>query len=99
MALRYASRKDQNQKTIVDGLRKVGIRVHVLNDRDIPDLLVGYRGRLYLFEIKDGEQIPSRRKLRPGQQKFMDEWAGYPIHKVESLAAAYAALGIEIRET
>jgi len=81
----------------VDGLRKVGVKVHVLNQADVPDLLIGYRGgHLLLFEIKDGNKSPSRRKLRAGQQKFADEWQGYPIYKIESLADAYRTLGIKV---
>jgi len=94
--MRRAARKDENQKSIVDALRKVGVKVEILNQEDIPDLLVGYRFNFWLFEVKDGDKPPSRRKLRPGQQKFAERWAGYPIVKVECLADAFRALGIEV---
>ena len=41
-----------------------------------PDIAVGWLGYTFLFEIKDGEKPPSRRKLTPKQQKFFDGWAG-----------------------
>lgn len=97
--MRYAARKDANATEIVNGLRAVGVKVRILNEKDIPDLLVGYRFNFVLMEIKDGSRKPSERKLRPGQQKFSDEWQGYPIYKIESLADAYRTLGITIRET
>lgn len=96
--MRYAvHRKDANQQLIVNGLEKAGVKVEILGGKGIPDLLVGYRFNFWLFELKDGTQIPSRRRLRPGQQKFADKWAGYPIVKVETLADAFRALGIQIQ--
>jgi len=94
--MRYAvHRKDANQDRIVEGLEKVGVKVCILSGKGIPDLLVGYRCRLWLFELKDGNRKPSERRLRDAQQKFADEWDGYPIVKVETLADAFNALGIE----
>lgn len=92
--MRQRARKDDNQNEIVDGLRAVGVKVHILNQKDIPDLLVGYRFNLYLMEVKDGKRKPSERRLRPGQQAFADGWVGYPICKVESLEEAFQTLGI-----
>ena len=43
--MRRAARKDDNQKTIVDGLRAAGYSVSVLNDEALPDLLIGGTGR------------------------------------------------------
>ena len=95
--MRYGARKDDNQKEIVDGLRAVGVKVHILNQAHIPDLLVGHRFNFYLMEIKNEKRKPSERKLRPGQQAFADEWAGYPICKVESLQDAFVTLGIRAK--
>ncbi len=95
--MRYAARKDKNHAEIVKGLRAVGVKVHVLNQDYVPDLLCGYKFKLYLVEIKDGNRPPSQRKLRPGQQAFADEWHGYPICKVESLQQAYETLGIKAK--
>jgi len=89
-------RKDANEKAIVQALEKIGAKVCKLSGKGIPDLLVGWRYHFYLFELKDGSQRPSRRRLRDSQKKFADEWAGYPIVKVETLSDAFTALGIEI---
>src|SRR5687768_14880854 len=96
--MRYAvHRKDGNQQVIVEALQKIGVKVCVLGGKGIPDLLVGYRQKLSLFELKDGSRKPSQRRLREGQQRFADEWQDYPVFKVETLKDAFDALGIEIQ--
>ena len=94
--MKYAvHRKDANQDRIVQGLEAVGVKVEILGGKGIPDLLIGYRLRFLLFELKDGDKWPSQRKLRPGQQRFAVKWAGYPVYKIESLEDAYKTLGIK----
>jgi len=46
---RRAAKIDANQNSIVDELRSMGISVEVGYD----DILVGWRGRTYWFEVKD----------------------------------------------
>lgn len=74
-----AAKVDDNQAEIVRALRQAGATVkalHAVGD-DFPDLAVGYRGKTYLLEIKDGNKPPSRRKLSPGQQEFQASWRGH----------------------
>lgn len=73
-----ARKVDANQSEIVLALRQMGCSVSVTSSlgHDFPDLVVGFRGKNYLLEIKDGNKPPSHRKLRPGQQKFFHEWKG-----------------------
>lgn len=74
-----AAKVDDNQTEIVKALRQVGATVkalHAVGD-DFPDLAVGYHGRTYLIEIKDGNKPPSRRKLSPGQKEFHESWRGH----------------------
>lgn len=92
MSLRRASRKDANQSRIVKVLRDVGVKVYILNEP--VDLLTGFQGVLRAIEIKDGARIPSQRKLKPSQEKFMAEFQGCPIFKVENALEALAAHGI-----
>ncbi len=94
--MRHKARKDANAGIIVKALREIGASVAILDDRDLPDLLCGYRGKTILIELKDGSRKPSERRLRPGQQRFFDEWKGGPLVKAETLADAFAALGIEV---
>ena len=59
---RYASRRDEAEKAIVAALRKAGALVMRLNSPC--DLLVGYRRRFYLGEVKN-----PRVKLRADQRE------------------------------
>ncbi len=93
--LRRASRKDANQSLIVKALRRVGVKVYVLNEP--MDLLTGFGGVLRVVEIKDGARVPSQRRLKPSQEKFMSEFADCPVFKVETIGEALAAHGIEIQ--
>jgi hypothetical protein len=56
-----------------------------------PDLLVGFRGKNFAFEVKNGENIPSKRKLTPDQEKWHAAWKGHVV-VVESVEQALAAL-------
>lgn len=93
--MRTAARKDANHQEIVEALRQVGAKVKDL--AGLPgalDLLVGFRGQLYWFEIKDGRKMPSQRKLTKEEQAVFDEFDGCPVYKVESVDQAYRILGI-----
>jgi hypothetical protein len=75
--MRYANRIDANQNKIVDALRKAGAVVRIISQGDgIPDLLVGYKGYTILMEVKDGDKVPSARKLTEAEQKFFNDWQG-----------------------
>jgi hypothetical protein len=50
--MRKAGKKDLNQAAIVSELRSIGCSVQILNEKGVPDLLVGFRGLNYLFEVK-----------------------------------------------
>ena len=92
-----AAKVDANQKDIVAALRKCGARVYVASSfgKGFPDLIVGYQGRFVLLEIKDGAKPPSAQKLTKDQEKFHAEWTGLPLYVVNSIAAAYRAVGIK----
>ncbi len=82
-----AERKDSNHADVVSELRAYGATVEVLpggNGR--PDLLVGYKHRNFLMEVKDATGV-----LNPLQRKFHEAWGGM-IHVVRSGAAATAVL-------
>lgn len=71
-------RIDANQNEIADGLRAVGATVRSTADvgNGFPDLAVGWKGKTYLLECKDGSKSPSRRTLTPDEQKFHSTWRG-----------------------
>jgi len=94
--MRRAARTDENQEQIVKALRAVGASVQSLAavGHGVPDLLVGYEGKNILIEIKDGNKTPSKRKLTDDQVKWHESWNGGAVAVVDSVDAAWAALGI-----
>jgi hypothetical protein len=91
--LRTASRVDANQPAIVERLRAIGAYVlHVHQLKNCFDLLVGYRGRTFIMEVKDPSQPPSARKLTAGEAKFREEWRGSEYHIVHTFDEALAIL-------
>ena len=63
----------------MDALRGIGARV-VQIDRPV-DLLVGYRGRTFLLEVKS-----AKGRMTPLQVEFFEAWAGgtaVVVHSVE----------------
>jgi hypothetical protein len=74
--LRRAARIDANQPQIVADLRGVGCVVWSTAGvgNGFPDIVVGYQGRNYLFEIKDPAKPPSARALTPKEREFFLLW-------------------------
>ena len=77
--VRRANRRDANHSKIVKELRQIpGISVADTGDlgNGFPDIVVGYKGKNLMIEIKDGEKPPSGRKLTPDEKEFHDTWRG-----------------------
>ena len=98
-------KSDSNAKEIVAALRAVGASVHHLDPRGttigrgLPDLLVGFKGRTCLMEVK--RPVGPRggtagRKLRPSQEAFLRAWRGGPVFEVRSVGEALTAVGLEV---
>lgn len=87
--MRRAAKVDDNQRDVVDALRRVGCSVQSLASAGcgVPDLLVGFRGRNLLLEIKDGSKSPSRRTLTTDQEQWHGSWRGQ-VRVVESVEQA-----------
>ena len=88
-----AAKTDANQAAIVAALRAAGATVESLHrvGGGVPDILVGYRGRSYPVEIKDGSKPPSARTLTPDQVRWHAAWKG-DVYVVESVAEALDVL-------
>ena len=83
--LRTAARVDANQPAIVSALRAIGATIlHTHQLKNCFDLLVGYRGRTFLMEIKASE----KEKLTPGEAEFQRTWRGSEYHVVYSVEQA-----------
>lgn len=102
--MRRAARADANQPEIVEALRKVGAKVaHLHVAPGLLDLLVGFRGRLYWVEVKDGRKKPSDRELTPAEKTVFKEWREFvevgAIAKVESVDDAMRVIGLDTRNS
>ena len=88
------NRVDANQRAIVVALRKIGCSVAILSPvgDGVPDLLVGFRGKTFLLEVKDYTQPPSKRRLTPDEQLFFDTWNGGELRIVDSPISAVNAV-------
>lgn len=87
--MKYAARKDGNQDEIVNALEDVGATVTSVHQigNGLPDILVGFRGINYLFEIKDGNKPPSKRRLTDDEKNWHKLWQGH-CHVVKSVNEA-----------
>lgn len=72
------ARVDANQPDIVEALRAAGARVqhiHIIG-HGCPDILVAFRGRWYVAEIKD-----SRGQLTPDEVRWHEDFSVQgPVH-------------------
>jgi Holliday junction resolvase len=78
-------RTDANHKEILDYCRKKGasaFSTHAIG-KGFPDIVMGYEGRNYLLEVKDGRKAPSQRKLTEAEVSFHQKWKGI-VHIVNS---------------
>lgn len=91
--MRRAARTDSNQQEIVRALRSAGCSVQPIHQlgRGVPDLLVGFEGRNYLLELKNGSKVPSKRRLTEDEQKWHEQWQGQ-VTIVNSVEEAIALL-------
>ena len=88
--VRRAGRTDANQTAVVAALRLLGCSVAITSGAGggLPDIIVGFRGVNLLIELKDGDKVPSAKKLTPAEQHFVDNWKGHPVKIIETPAEA-----------
>lgn len=86
--MRRDAKVDHNQTEIVSALRQIGASVYPLHfaGNGCPDLLVGFRDRNYLLEIKT-----PKGKLNAEQRTFHQSWRGQ-ICVVKSASEAVSAI-------
>jgi hypothetical protein len=84
--VRYAKRVDANQEQIVSVLRAAGAYVWIIG---LPvDLLVGYKNRTILVEIKS----TTKSKFTPLQKEFFLNWCGDGLVRVNDPEGALRML-------
>jgi hypothetical protein len=72
-------RTDRNHREISTACKQIP-GVSYFNTHEIgkgfPDIVIGYKGKNYLVEIKDGTKAPSQRKLTKAEAVFHESWTG-----------------------
>ena len=82
----YKKRVDENHKLIFHTFIALGASVCNLSTvgRGCPDALIGYKGKTVLVEIKSSNKAT----FTEPQIKFMKEWRGGPVSRIDSVDAA-----------
>ena len=88
--MRRAAKRDGNEAEIIQVLQQVGADVYKLNDKALPDLLVGFRGTNYLLEVK----MP-KGKLTQAQKAWWDKPYNGQRAIVHSVDEALDAIGLD----
>ena len=88
----YRHKVDVNQAEIVKTLREAGADVYILSmlGKGLPDLMVAYGGVTLLIEVKRD----AKAKFTAEQLKFIANWTGGPLSRVDSPEAALRAIGL-----
>ena len=96
--MRRAAKTDANQRQIVTALREIGASVQSLAGvaNGCPDIAVGFRGRTFLLELKDGGKCASARRLTPAQTQWHLSWRG-GVSVVTDVDSALRAIGVTVR--
>jgi hypothetical protein len=93
--MKYAARVDKNQLGTIREFERAMPDASVFDasacGEGFPDLVVGWRGRNYLFEVKNPDVRPSDRKLTEPQVAFHGSWQGQ-VHIVHSAAEMLAVM-------
>lgn len=87
--MRRDAKTDVNQAQIVAALREAQRTVVLLHrvGQGVPDLLVGYQGKMVLLEVKAG----AKSKFTQQQLEFRDNWRGPAIRVVTTINEALEA--------
>lgn len=90
--MRSAARVDANQVEVVKALRQIGATVTPIHavGKGVSDLLVSFRQKWLVLEVKDGTKPPSKRELTPDEKK----WIGEQKAPVFIVLSAFEAVSI-----
>ena len=104
MVPRFAKRVDDNQRQIVRELRQIpGVSCAIIGEP--VDLLVGFRSRNFLFEIKRADKVKRPSALTAQQRTFIPNWTGQvrivstTDEILQTITQSYAHENAEPRET
>jgi hypothetical protein len=94
--MRRAAAIDKNQPAIIEALRRTGAHVTITSQlKNAFDLIVVYKGVVYICEVKDGNLAPSSKKLTEGELgcKASVERAGGTYYVIGSINEALHMIG------
>lgn len=91
----FARARDANEPEIIEALEAVGCVVTRMAAKGVPDLLVGFRGKTKLLEVKRADK---KIKLTDDQVKWFDAWKGEQPIIVQTIADALRAIGLHIKQ-
>ena len=93
--MRKRGRTDDNQQLIVKQLRQLGCSVAITSmiGKGFPDLVIGYKNKNFLVELKDGAKTKSQKGLTMDESKWHTQWKGQ-VDKCESLEEICKVIGI-----
>ena len=96
MPIGYACKKDANLNEIVGALQKAGAYVLDMSHvgRGFPDLIVGFRSKTILMEIKNPKSSYGKKGLNKNQLKRKEQWTGDTYCVVDSIEAALNMIGV-----
>ena len=92
--MRRAARTDDNQHELVEALKKIGAKCYFIGKP--VDLLVGYRGKNLLLEVKRPDKRGQPSAFTKEQKDFIETWPGdvaicYTIDEAISAVVGKAA--------
>src|SRR5258706_9543799 len=79
--MRRAARTDDNQHELVEALKKIGAKCYFIGKP--VDLLVGFRGRNMLLEVKRPDKRGQESKITQEQKDFIATWPGEVVRSEE----------------
>ena len=87
--MRHAARTDDNQHELIEALKKIGAKCYFIGKP--VDLLVGFRGRNSLIEVKRPDKRGQQSKITQEQKDFIATWPG-EVHICHTIDEAIAAV-------
>ena len=95
---RLAAKSDANAKEIDRALDSLGASIAKTDGvgGGFPDRIIGFNGKNYLLEYKDGNKSPSRQKLNEQQRRWHNKWQGQVAIVRNPKEALEVVLGLKI---
>jgi hypothetical protein len=90
------SKRDANERAILADLHRLGVWYCQMERNAGFDLLLAFRGQLFVVEIKDPAQPPSKRQLTDNERQVERKLADVQVDywKCETLADVLRALAV-----